>query len=414
MCVSTLRCCPVLVAAALVLSPVGTTVAAQADRAAIQRAADHLIGSQLPGGLLAYDFDFLTGSSSSNDSIARQAGVIAFLAEYYAERRDPHARAAVQAGLATLNRLSLPVSNGWPQSFVEYSGILSAPIGRGTIQRVLARFGLLYRSYGDGRLVTMNADYGSAVTGATALALIAELQYFEATGDDRFRNARSTWVNGLLALHVPGRGFRSAPATVEESPFFNGEAWLALANYDRIHPHTEAVVRVLRSLDTYLMTRYADDVATGFYQWGSMAAAVRFEITSDRRFLEFMAGQALRLVDALSSEARSPGNSCFLVEGLATAGRLLSRHRQYDAIVRKIEHHVSDEMEKNRRLQIPPHARRIKLADGAYLASPHLARFAGAFLEGETRPYTRIDFTGHCLAAMLKVQQHVDALAGTR
>jgi hypothetical protein len=394
-----------LFAGALLTLAARVSVAGPRDGEALRSAARHLMESQLPSGFLAYDFDFVTAAPTSKDNVARQAGVFAFLAEYYAETRDSRAREVVEAGLGALRRASVPISKGWTQSAVDTSRILLSPHGRDIVQRGLRRLGLLYRPYGDGRLVARDGDYATALSGATALALLAELRYAGATGDDRFRDAREAWLKGLLTLYIPGRGFRSAPAGVEQSPFSDGEAWLALAENARRYPGTEPAARLLPRLDAYLMTRYADDVASGFYQWGTMAAAVRFATTSDRRFLDFIAEQAAKLLQLLASEP-SPPNSCALVEGFATALQILSRDRRYEAVVASIQRRVDTEMEKNHRLQLARDTRRITVADGTYLVSPHFGRFAGAFLAGQSRPFTRIDVTGHCLAALLRLERY--------
>jgi hypothetical protein len=159
---------------------------------------------------------------------------------------------------------------------------------------------------------------------------------------------------------------------------------------------------VLPPLDDYLMRRYADETATGFYQWGTMAAAERLESTSDRRFIDFIARQAERVLDEARWTDMRLQNTCPMIEGLATAAAVLSTRPEYAALATRVAQRVDQEMDKNERLQLPPHAERVPLGDGAYLVSRHLSDFAGAFLSGAPRVYTRIDLTGHCLAAMLK------------
>ena len=60
------------------------------------------------------------------------------------------------------------------------------------------------------------------------------------------------------------------------------------------------------------------------------------------------------------------------------------------------------EMEKNIRFQIVPGQDQVMLGDERYLYSEEISKFAGAFLNGLYRPKTRIDFTQHCLSAMVK------------
>lgn len=91
----------------------------------------------------------------------------------------------------------------------------------------------------------MSADgrYSGAWAGATALALLAELAYSQASGDDRFADLRSAWLEGLLALRIPGGGFRELPTSIAAADYLNGEAWLALAVYADMHPNEENVGR---------------------------------------------------------------------------------------------------------------------------------------------------------------------------
>jgi hypothetical protein len=45
----------------------------------------------------------------------------------------------------------------------------------------------------------------------------------------------------------------------------------------------------------------------------------------------------------------------------------------------------------------------MDFGQGVYLVSPKLRDFSGAFLEGRFRPYTRVDYTAHCVSAMVKL-----------
>jgi hypothetical protein len=388
---------------ALALSLIAASPAAASDDEAIRLAATQLLGAQLPSGLLTYDFDFVTRAPVSKDSIARQAAGVAFFGEYYEETKDARARRALEAGLAALERLSVPFAKGWLPSLIEASGLLSLPFGRQHILAALDRLGLLYQQHGEGRLPTFGGDYGAAVSGATALALIAELRYSRATHDDRFQDARAAWLKGLVALHRPGRGFRTSPARVEESPFFNGEAWVALALYHRLVPADVSVRELLTQLDHYFMTRYDNDVESGFYHWGAIAAAERFDVTADPRFLDFLGTQATKIDAVLAATPFE--NSCAAIEGLATAAGVLARQPGYEAIATKIAARVDLEMAQNRRLQIPPKTERVPVGRDVYLVSPDFPRFAGAFLASGSRVYTRIDITGHCLSAMLMIRR---------
>ena len=243
-------------------------------------------------------------------------------------------------------------------------------------------------------------DYESAWLGATALALLAELEYHRATGDDRFAGPRREWLRAILSLRLPGAGFRAAPHYIGEEHYFNGEAWLALAVYTDTFPQDSATATVLTELDVYFLERYSKDSNGSFYHWGTMAAAARFATTGDQKFPLFIAAQATRFLASLEHDAEGGSRvNCASLEGLATVALVLDS--QENPLVPRLREIVDAAATANRKLQIRPGQNRIALLDGAYLWSPHLPAYAGAFLNGPTDPATRIDTTQHCLSAMM-------------
>jgi hypothetical protein len=389
---------------ALVCGGMAPATAQPTDRDRLRHAVDYLLASQAPSGLFLYDFDFLAGRSVAADNIVRQAGTAYILAEYYLHARDPRVRLAIEAMLKKLDELSLPIGKSGLQSGLEQTRLLSLPIGRYKLRAGLERFGLLYRPSGDGKVISLDGRYLTAETGATAVALLAELQYQQATGDNRFSPLRSTWLKGLLSLRIPGRGFRISPGFIDDTPFYDGEAWFALAYYNEVFPRDDSVAGILESLDPYLMARYANDVKTGFYQWGTMAAARRLKATSNQKFVGFIRAQAQTFLSAPRRDQWRGDNTCSDIEGLATAAAVLRAHGAADrALLERLEARLGEEMEKIRHLQIPPGTSRMDFGEGIYLVSPKLRDFSGAFLEGRFRPYTRVDATAHCVSAMVKL-----------
>ena len=392
--------------AALVLGGAAPAAAQVSDPERLRRAVDYLLASQLPSGFFRYDFDFLADRAAEGDNIVRQAGAAYILAEYYLHARDRRVRLAVEATLKTSDGLSRPIGKRWLQSALERTGLLSLPIGRYKLRAGLDRMGLLYLPRGDGKVISQDGRYGTAYTGATAVALLAELQYYQATRDNRFGELRSAWVKGLVSLWIPGRGFRITPDSIDDSPFFDGEVWLALAYHQELFPADQSVAALLKPLDAYLMKRYASEVSTGFYQWGTMAAARRFTVTSDARYVSFIRTQAQTFLEAPRRDSWRGDNSCAEMEGLATAARVLRAQKDPDrALLERLQARIDADMESNRRLQIPPDATRMAFADGVYVSSPRLREFSGAFLAGRFRPHTRIDDTLHCMSALIKLAQ---------
>src|ERR1700682_5811758 len=244
-------------AVALVVGGISPAAAQPTDQDRLRRAVDYLLAAQLPSGLFVYDFDFVADRPVEPDNIVRQAAIAYFLAEYYREVPDPRVRRAIEATLGRLGELSLPIGKSRWQSALEQTGLLSVPVGRYKLRAALERFSLLYRPSGNGKVISLDGKYVFALTGAGAVALLAELQYYQATADNRFSSLRSAWLEGLLSLRIPRRGFRISPGFIDETPFFDGEGWLALAYYHGLFPRDKSIVSTLENLEAYLMTRYA-------------------------------------------------------------------------------------------------------------------------------------------------------------
>src|SRR5205085_11763511 len=120
----------------------------------------------------------------------------------------------------------------------------------------LDRLGLLYRSEGSARVVSPDGKYSTAITGATGVALLAELAYSKASGDHQFAALRSAWLDALISLRIPGGGFRKTPDSIDEDDYSNGEAWLALAVYCD-HHRGDSRCGLLPEVDEALMARYS-------------------------------------------------------------------------------------------------------------------------------------------------------------
>ena len=339
--------------------------ATAAETPPMRRAVEHLLAIQTPDGLFRYEFDFLKSAHTDRDNIVRQAGTTYGLAEYFAHARDAAIAKPLQAALDRLDALSRP--------------------------------------FGAGRLVTAGGDLDKAPTGATALAMTAEVLYFRTSGDARFAESREAWFRGLLALRGPRGGFLKAPGSDEESPYFNGEAWLALATYAATPGLTRRADAHLPAIDESLMARYARKPNLSFFHWGVMAADARYRTTRDARFAAFAIDQARTYVEKLQPRLRKQVNACYALEGLIPARTLLAAGPRPDArLAQRLTRRIDAELKKSLGFQIGTGQDVLALGGGATLHSPHLKGFAGAFVSGLHRPTIRIDFTQHCLSAMVK------------
>jgi len=399
-----------LIAAVLSLAATGRTVADEIDQ--MRLAAHQLVGAQLSSGLLDFDIDFLAdqgAGSGDTDAertafIARQADAAYVLAKYLVWSKDTSVSAAVQRLIAAFGSLSLPVAKSTTQRWLESTRILSTPIGRYKLRSILEQLGLLYQPNGQGRLLSYEGGYATAWAGGTALALVAELEYFRATGDDRFTGLRSSWLAGLLTLHVPGRGFREYPGSIEEQAYANGETWLALATYAALFPADETTGALLSRYDDYVMEKYSAEPDRQFYSWGTMAAVQRLATTSGSKFVEFIAAQADHFVDQEFPAAQRRENTCALVEGLAAAAAELAKHGGDRVLLRRLTTRIDREMTKNQALQIPTGTIQLDYSGGTFFRSTRLAEYAGAYLSGGGNLYARIDITAHCFSALMEMQ----------
>jgi hypothetical protein len=226
--------------------------------------------------------------------------------------------------------------------------------------------------------------------------LLTELVYSDAANDERFAESRAGWLRGLMHLRIPGGGFRENPASIDESDYFNGEGWLALAVY----------AHKLDALERALMERYSLRPRAGFYHWGAMAAAQRYATTHDPRFLTFLAGQAELFLTRMQPGLDADANHCPRMEGVAATLEAFHRAGLRDQpLAARLRTWLSGETAKLQRLQIQPGQNRLALGGDAELRAPRLADFSGAFRGGLYDPSTRVDFAFHCLSAMLMLDR---------
>ena len=367
---------PVLAALAVILSA-GPAAALDGDDTARAAAltAGYLVKAQNDDGFFDYEFDFLRNRYSSKDNIVRQTGAGAVLAEYYLATGDTRVAPTLVAALESFAKNSILVGDG-------------KMVGRGGLLR-------------------------NARSGATALALLTELRYFQRSGDNRFEAIRHLWRDGLLAVRGPDGGFLEYPRADKELSFFNGEIWLALAEYHREFPDDAAVAQVLPELDALFMARYGAEEKGGFFLWGLQAAEVRYASGAGAALHHYAVEKVRFYLDKRRPRFRKNAMHCASMEGLVAVWAALladdPANAGYGELTERLGRRVKQEMEKHVTFQIQPGQTEIHLDDGIYLHSDRLPEFAGAFLNGRYDFETRVDFTWHCLSSLVKYGRAINA-----
>ncbi len=344
---------------------VGPALGCKALQPAAERAAAHLRAVQEPSGLFRYGFDFAARAPIAGDNIVRQAGAAYALAEYYAHGKDHALRDGLIAALNAFAARSI--------------------------------------AFADGGLVSADGTPSGARTGATALALLAELHFYRTSGDGRYRSLRGVWERGLRTLWRPREGFRLTPKTRRTSDYFNGQIWLALA-YLEATTEDPGLAEWLAEVDRDLMEIYNRAPAIGFYHWGVMAAAERYARSGVHRLRDFVLRQTGAYLRELRPQMHPTANTCYALEGLVTA-RGLAASGPKDALLPVLDRRIEVELAKNLGLQIASGSSRLPDGGSTPLTAEDIDRHRGAFLAGRDRPFTRIDHTQHCLSALVRAER---------
>jgi UDP-N-acetylmuramoyl-tripeptide--D-alanyl-D-alanine ligase len=349
---------------AICLIALNAQARASSDR--INLAVEHMGRMQQESGSFRYQFDFLSGRWSDDNNIVRQAGAGYALGEYLLMRKNPETKKQLRRAILWYSKSSM-----------EWKG---------------------------GKLLTFDGNYKQAKAGATALALLSALYYRKATGDKLFDPDIRTWVDGLLALRNKNAGFSRRPRKRKESPYSNGEIWLALSVYSQQFPKDTRVLNTLDQIDGYFLKHYSENPDIGFFHWGLMAASERYKQTKRKRLLDFAIQQTNQYLTEMRPRISANSNSCYSVEGMTAVLGMLESKSEHAELKGRLETRIGKEMDKNLALQIMPGQKQITFGPERTLSAPEIANNSGAFLNGRLRPQIRIDATQHCLSAMLRAQ----------
>lgn len=209
-----------------------------------------------------------------------------------------------------------------------------------------------------------------------------------------------------------------------QSPYYNGEAWLALsvsqgrknspALRERLEKHFDYFDNKYRTLID--RDKNGEDVGKeviGFYLWG-MRAINRMHIMDQKpEYADFAYMYTNHVIEDkgymdLESNKRDKINDCYAFEGVVSAYAIAKREGETEITARwkpMIEHHL----ERLKNFQVKNDITAEEVINGRLvqkkLPNPNEAR--GGFLNSlkEDSQYMRIDFTQHCIGAYLLAEE---------
>lgn len=318
----------------------------------IAQAVDFMLAMEESDGSFKYQFNYETGEFSDKNSIVRQAGATFGLAEYYRATRDGRVANRLRQALQTLESWSVGDDG---KQFVK------GPRKKDKIR-----------------------------SGASALTLMTTLLYQDIHADDSsFTAWRENLKRGLCSLLVPGQGIAISPDTTNQSPYFDGETWLALAMYADRYPADALVSETLPKLEAWLMAHYKEYNGS-FFHWGAMAASRRYLTTGDEKYISFALDQYAQ------SQLNPERMQCYALEGVGGIALALPKgHPAREKLIGDIK--ISLEKFVLHRQFILPYLENEKPV------APNAAAYFGGF-QGSSAGGLRIDDTQHCLSALLKAK----------
>ena len=330
----------------------GSAVAAGLDRTELEHraeaAARHLVAVETVEGRFFYEFDFLLSRFTADDNIVRQAGAGFILNQFLYESGKP--------------------------AFIEPAA------------RTIAYYAAKSVPHGDGQIISEDGTLAGGRAGALALALLAELYHTRATGTDFRPDLRLDWLQGIAAQQLANGGIAQRPGDSSEDSYATGESWLALAHYLDLFPKTAEAEAVLVPLEALVMEKYLATSDRMFAHWGMMAAAQRLA-----------SGFIREMVPVTNPTA----NACAILEGLAAAAGAVANGGD-PALAIELRARLDHDLPVSLALQIEALQTQVSFGADRFYEDPKLANFVGAFRNGHYILRTRIDFTQHCLSALLR------------
>ncbi len=122
--------------------------------------------------------------------------------------------------------------------------------------------------------------------GTVSLAILGMVRYWEATGDEKYNVYVEKYANFIVYQQRDDGAFAGLYGEKKEKLYYSGEAFFALAlAYDMLEDD-DYLEAMEDALDYYWTVDYEYDHAA-FVPWASSGLAKWYELTDDRKFLDF-------------------------------------------------------------------------------------------------------------------------------
>jgi hypothetical protein len=220
----------------------------------------------------------------------------------------------------------------------------------------------------------------------------------------------------IVAMKMEEKGFRgnfnadNDEQSDSESPFYNGEGFLALVRYNEYKPSTEIGI-VIEDAFAYFDDLYTKSPDNDFYLWGMAAIKNLYAKNPDEKYFNFVKKYTDWRIKQYKQKRVSGHNYAAYIEGVVSAYSVLK-----DSVTKEENSVYLEEinfwLKRTSQLQVK---RTTQLTvkfndsnDSYHLKLKNEKKAVGGFLTGYNEPFQRIDFTQHAVNAYLQKLVDID------
>lgn len=347
----------------------------------LENGIDWFVAAQEPSGHFKYEYVPYEDIYLDDDNQVRQAGGLFALGELYKKQSEKDSE------LATTIESSIQYFEQLSREGESESGEFSCIVER-------------ERS-------------GKCKLGTVSLALLGILGYVEGNQEkaEEYEHLISSYVAYIKTSKRDGAGFHSEfhvgdqQFNDKESPFFNGEALLALVRYYQYEPDEE----IKDLIDQTFAHLKAEEFNTGLYLWITAALKDMYALWPKPEYVDYTKEFTDWRVAGVSFRKGTDRNYCAYAEGIVSAYSVLEGNVP-EAELGALKQEIDFWLAKSATLQLTSEST-YRIVEGdtglrlASLQSPENAD--GGFLTGHSELTQRIDFTQHCLSSYVQTLEDI-------